>query len=69
MRGNKQAYDEAYERALAGGSSYGLWTRIRSLFEDDYTRRSREEGERDGNAAREAATVDSTPQSASAAEG
>lgn len=54
MHGNKQAYEAAYQRALAGKSSRPLWTLFLAPFEDDYTRRSREQGQRDGAAARAA---------------
>lgn len=55
MTGNKQAYEAAYQRALAGKSSRPLWSLFLAPFEDDYTRRSREQGQRDGAAAREQA--------------
>lgn len=52
MSGNKQAYDAAYERALQGKSSRSLVNMLLGLFEDEYTRQSREKGARDGAAAR-----------------
>lgn len=52
MIGNKQAYQAAYDRALLGKSSRGIWDIIQAPFEDTYTRQSREQGERDGAAAR-----------------
>lgn len=55
MSGNKQAYDAAYQRALAGKSSQTLWHFLITPFEDEYTRSSRERGARDGAAAREKA--------------
>lgn len=54
MSGNKQAYEAAYQRALAGKSSRPLWSLFLAPFEDQYTRTSREKGQRDGIAAREA---------------
>ena len=51
ISGNKQAYDAAFERAREGRSR-SLLERILSPFEDEYTRQSREKGERDGAAAR-----------------
>lgn len=56
MSGNKQAYDAAYERALHGKSSRSLVNMLLGLFEDEYTRQSREKGARDGAAAREQAS-------------
>jgi hypothetical protein len=53
MKGNKQAYDEAYLRAL-GGHSPNLWQRVTALFEDEYTRQSRMKGVQDGAEARAA---------------
>ena len=50
--GNKQAYDAAYQRGLAGKSSRPIWGFLLALFEDEYTRQSREKGQRDGMAAR-----------------
>lgn len=55
MSGNKQAYEAAYQRAVEGKSSLTLWGWFASSFEDQYTRQSREKGERDGTAARAAA--------------
>ncbi len=52
MTGNKQAYETAYQRAVEGRSQRSLWSWITSRFEDEYTRQSREKGERDGAAAR-----------------
>lgn len=59
MIGNKDAYNAAYQRALQGKSSRPLWNVISMVFEDEYTRESREKGERDGRAARE--TAEATP--------
>ena len=53
MSGNKVAYDNAYQRALEGKSSQSWWAFFTTYFEDEYTRQSRERGERDGTAARE----------------
>jgi hypothetical protein len=54
MSANKQAYTEAYERTLHG-KPRPLLDKILAIFtEDQYTRQSREKGERDGLAAREA---------------
>ncbi len=50
--GNKQAYDAAYQRGLAGKSSRPIWGFLLAPFEDEYTRQSREKGQRDGMAAR-----------------
>jgi ribosome modulation factor len=50
--GNKQAYDAAYQRGLAGKSSRPIWGFLLAPFEDEYTRQSREKGQRDGAAAR-----------------
>lgn len=52
MSGNKQAYQAAYDRALQGKGSRGIWDIIQAPFEDTYTRQSREQGARDGAAAR-----------------
>lgn len=52
MSGNKQAYDAAYQRALAGKSSRTLLSLFMAPFEDNYTRQSREKGWKDGMAAR-----------------
>ncbi len=51
MSGNKQAYEEAFQRA-SEGRSRSLWDRLASAMEDQYTRQSRMKGERDGAAAR-----------------
>lgn len=52
MSANKQAYTEAYERALHG-KPRPLLDKVLAVFtEDQYTRQSREKGERDGEAAR-----------------
>jgi hypothetical protein len=53
MSGNKAAYDNAYQRALEGKSSQSWWAFFTTYFEDEYTRQSRQRGERDGAAARE----------------
>ncbi len=54
MTANKQAYTDAFERALHG-KPRPLLEKILAIFtEDQYTRQSREKGERDGMAAREA---------------
>jgi hypothetical protein len=52
---NKAAYKEAYDRAIEGKSTRSVVNLLTSLFEDHYTRESREQGMRDGLAAREAA--------------
>jgi hypothetical protein len=54
MGGNKQVYKEAFERAR-DGKSRTLWERLLFPFQDQYTQQSREQGERDGAAAREEA--------------
>jgi hypothetical protein len=51
MIANRQAYEAAYERALHGRTR-PVWERVLSPFEDAYTRQAREQGERDGAAAR-----------------
>ncbi len=52
MASNKQAYTEAFERAREGRPR-PLLEKILGVFTDDqYTRQSREKGERDGMAAR-----------------
>lgn len=61
MSGNKQAYEAAYQRALAGKSSRPLWTLFLAPFEDHYTRQSREQGQRDGAAARKLAQQGGAP--------
>jgi len=53
MSGNKAAYEAAYQRALDGKSSQSWWSFLTTPFEDEYTRQSRQRGERDGAAARE----------------
>jgi hypothetical protein len=60
MGGNKIVYKEAYEQALAGRSRT-VWQRITLPFQDFYTRSSREQGERDGAAARLAAMGQAAP--------
>lgn len=52
MIGNKQAYQAAYERALQGKGSRRLRDFVLASLEDNYTRQSREQGARDGAAAR-----------------
>jgi hypothetical protein len=51
---NRQAYQEAYDRAVEGKSARTFLNILMSPFEDHYTRASREEGARDGAAARSA---------------
>jgi hypothetical protein len=51
MTGNKQVYQAAYDRALEGRSR-PVWELLMAPFEDTYSRQSREQGERDGAAAR-----------------
>jgi hypothetical protein len=63
MTGNKQAYDEAYQRAKEG-KSRSLWNRMVGTFEDEYTRQSREKGERDGAAGRGEAGGTDSPEAA-----
>ena len=46
-----RTYTESYNRALEGRGR-SLASRVMSLFESEYTRQSRERGERDGAAAR-----------------
>ena len=60
MHGNKQAYQAAYERALAGKSTRSLLDILTWPFEDNYSRQSREQGARDGAAARLAQTQGAT---------
>ena len=60
MGGNKIVYKEAYEQALAGRSRT-VWQRLTLPFQDFYTRTSREQGERDGTAARMAAMDQAVP--------
>lgn len=62
MIGNKDAYEAAYQRALHGKSSRPWWNLISVMFEDEFTRESREKGEHDGRAAREAAQAEQTAQ-------
>jgi hypothetical protein len=57
MSGNKVAYDAAYQRALDGKSSQSWWSFLTTPFEDEYTRQSRQRGERDGAAARDKHTA------------
>lgn len=49
---NREAYNTAYERALHGHKR-PVWELFLSPFEDTYTRQAREQGERDGEAARQ----------------
>ena len=49
---NRQAYDAAYDRALHGRGR-PVWELLLGPFEDAYTRQARQQGERDGSAARE----------------
>jgi hypothetical protein len=61
MTRNKQVYQEAFQRAVEG-KSRSPWSFLLWQFEDDYSRRSRMDGERDGAAARAAsATAESRP--------
>jgi hypothetical protein len=60
MGGNKIVYKEAFEQARAGRSRT-LWQRLTLPFQDFYTRSSREQGERDGAAARVTAENAATP--------
>lgn len=60
MHGNKAAYDEAFARTMEGKLPRPFWGYLILPFEDDYTRRSREEGKRDGLAAREASRLAET---------
>lgn len=55
MPKNRAAYDAAYQRALDGKSPNAIWNFLTSAFEDEYSRGSRQEGARDGAAARLAA--------------
>lgn len=59
MSGNRQVYNEAFERAKEGRSR-SLLERLLSPFADEYTRQSREKGERDGAAARAQSLVSGT---------
>jgi hypothetical protein len=54
MHGNKQAYEAAFERARAGKRARTVWELLISPLEDTYTRQSRDQGWRDGDAARKA---------------
>jgi hypothetical protein len=54
MIGNRDAYDAAYHRALAGHHR-PIWEVLMATFEDEYTRESRQKGEQAGAAARRAA--------------
>lgn len=58
---NKPVYKEAFEQARAGRSR-SLLQRLMFPFQDHYTQASREQGERDGAAARaaEVSTTEST---------
>lgn len=62
MGGNKQVYKEAFERAR-DGKSWTLVERILFRFRDQYTQRSREDGERDGRLAREQSQGHAAPAS------
>jgi hypothetical protein len=62
MPKNKAAYDAAYQRALEGKSPNVVWNFLTSAFEDEYSRGSRQEGARDGLAARLAAAETKQPQ-------
>lgn len=66
MRGNKQAYQEAYERALAGKTTRSILDMLKSPFEDEYSRQSREQGARDGAAARAAQQAQAAPEAQTA---
>lgn len=57
---NRQAYQEAYDRALAGKSPRTILNVVMAPFEDHYTRESREQGSRDGAAARETGAPEAT---------
>jgi hypothetical protein len=59
MTRNKEVYQEAYQRALEGRSR-SPWSFLIWQFEDDYSRRSRLEGTRDGAAARLASEAAAT---------
>ncbi len=52
---NRQAYQEAYDRAIEGKSPRTILNVLMSPFEDHYSRQSREAGARDGAAARDSA--------------
>ena len=66
MHGNKEAYDDAYNRTVDGKLPRPFWGYLMLPFEDDYTRRSIAEGRRDGLAARE---VSKQPETERVAEG
>jgi hypothetical protein len=51
---NRKAYQEAYDRAFEGKPTRSFLDLLMAPFEDHYTRQSREEGTRDGAAARAA---------------
>lgn len=61
MISNKQVYQEAFDRARSG-KSRAIWERFMALFQDQYTQQSREQGERDGHAARAKAEPQVQPQ-------
>lgn len=61
MIGNKQAYEAAYRRGLEGRSSRRLLDLLTAPFEDQYTRMSREQGHRDGLAARDGEPAQAAP--------
>ena len=64
MSGNKQAYNEAFERAKEG-KSRPVWHILMAPFTDEYTRQARAKGERDGAAARAASVEQAHQPSAS----
>jgi len=51
MAVNREVYQAAFERAREGRSR-PIWELMMTPFEDTYSRQSREQGERDGAAAR-----------------
>lgn len=59
---NRQAYQEAYDRAVEGKSPRTILNVLMSPFEDHYSRASREAGARDGAAARQSAAEGSAAQ-------
>lgn len=59
---NRQAYQEAYDRAVQGKSPRTFLDLLMAPFEDHYTRASREAGTREGTAAREGAAASSATQ-------
>lgn len=63
---NREAYSEAYQRAL-GARYRPVWQIFMTPFEDQYTRESRERGARDGAAARAALGLDGQRMSAPSA--